>query len=137
MKSRRWSLHVLGKYTLLQMPSLALVSALMIILHGYFDFPALYAWGVFLVWVVKDAVLYPFVWRAYDPHAQDGMEGLIGTTVEGLNPSGYIRVRGELWLAEVAEGLPSVGKGEKVEVERVRGLTLIVRPLASSAKEKV
>ena len=132
-KSRRWSPGVLGKYILLQVPSLALVIALLVILRRYYDFPLLYTWAVVVAWVAKDVILYPFVWRAYDSSPQKAMVGLTGKAKEAMDPSGYVEIRGELWRAHVEEGSAPIRAGEMVEVGDVRGLTLIVRPVRAKA----
>jgi membrane-bound serine protease (ClpP class) len=57
-----------------------------------------------------------------------GIEGMIGETGEALTnlePEGQIRVHGEVWNAESLEG--SVNKGEKVKVDRVSNLKLMIR----------
>ncbi len=56
------------------------------------------------------------------------MVGARGTAKEPLTPSGYVQVRGELWKAELAEGGQPVEEGDPVQVQKIRGLTLIVRP---------
>jgi membrane protein implicated in regulation of membrane protease activity len=45
-----------------------------------------------------------------------------------LSPTGYVLVRGELWRGEVERGYPAIEAGAPVRVQRVRGLTLLVRP---------
>lgn len=132
-KSRRWSPGVLGKYILLQLPSLALVIVLLVILRRYYDFPLVYTWAVVVAWVAKDAILYPFVWRAYDSSPQKAMVGLTGKAKETIEPSGYVEIRGELWRAQVEEGVKAIRAGDMVEVRDVRGLTLIVRPVTTQA----
>ncbi len=129
MKSGRWSPRTLAKYWLLQLPSFVLVAAILIFLCRRFDFPAHYAWGIAAIWVAKDAILYPFVWRAYDSRLREPMVGLRGSAREKLDPSGYVSIRGELWHAQVAEDFPAADKGQTVEVIEVRGLTLMVRPV--------
>ena len=136
MKSRMWSPQVLGKYILLQLPSLALVVALVIVLREYLDFSLFYACIVVAGWVAKDAILYPFMWRAYDSRPRQPLVGLTGTVKEWIDASGHVEVRGELWRAEVAGGFPEMRRGDMVEVQEVRGLTLIIKPLHAD-KEKV
>lgn len=133
LQSRRWAPGVLGKYILLQLPSLALVIALLVILYEYYDFPVQYAWAVAVAWAAKDAILYPFVWRAYDAGPQRAMVGLTGKAREAVDPSGYVEIRGELWRAQVEEGAGPIQAGETVEVLDVQGLTLIVRPVPERA----
>ena len=60
------------------------------------------AGGIFLLWLAKDALMYPFVRKSYEDRVKTGKERLIGqkgATLEELNPEGYIRVSGELWKA--------------------------------------
>jgi membrane-bound ClpP family serine protease len=57
-----------------------------------------------------------------------GMESLINSkcrTVTELNPDGYVKVGNELWRACSLSG--NIGSGDEVEIENVRGLTLIVK----------
>jgi len=129
MRSRRWSPRILIRYWLLQMPSILLVVGIVIVVHRHFDFPALYTWGIVILWIAKDTILYFFLWRAYDPRPPAPMVGLQGIAHEKIDPSGYVSVKGELWKAEVAQGYPAAEKGQAVEVLSVGGLTLKVRPL--------
>ena len=124
-----WSAHVLGKYWLLQLPEIALLVIILLILQDSFDMPTWVVWGVVGLWVAKDAALYPFVWRSFDPeypataHLLDGEHGV---ATERLDRSGYVRVRGELWRAELEHGARAVEKNERVRVQAMRGLTVIV-----------
>ena len=119
------------RYTLLQVPGAALLVGLLIVVRRWVDLPAWLLWGLVAVWVAKDVILFPFLWRAYDwDRSRDGnsMVGLQGRANERLDPSGYVTVRGELWLAEVMEGGRAVEKEEGVRVQGMRGLTLLVVP---------
>lgn len=56
----------------------------------------------------------------------EGMIGLEGEVIEPLTPVGVVRVKGEYWKAKsVAEDITA---GEDVEVLRVDGLMLAVKP---------
>ncbi|NYT00981.1 MAG: nodulation protein NfeD [Methanocellales archaeon] len=58
-----------------------------------------------------------------------GSEGLIGLKCEAyskIDPTGIVKIKGEIWRAESTE---EIRKGEKVEVVDRRGLTLIVRKI--------
>jgi membrane-bound serine protease (ClpP class) len=58
-----------------------------------------------------------------------GSEGLIGLTGKAyskIDPTGIVKIKGEIWSAESTE---EIRKGEKVEVVERRGLTLIVRKI--------
>jgi membrane-bound serine protease (ClpP class) len=59
----------------------------------------------------------------------DGLIGRVGVVRRALTPVGAVDVGGELWRAREswADGLPAPEKDEHVVVERVHGLTLIVR----------
>ncbi len=56
----------------------------------------------------------------------EGMIGLEGEVIEPLTPVGVVRVKGEYWKAKsVAEDITA---GEDVEILRVDGLMLAVKP---------
>ena len=127
---RRMSTRILVRYALLQLPALALLVLILVFVQRWVDLPAWVVWGSIAIWVVKDAILYPFVWRAYDwdrPQGENSIVGARGIAKERLAPSGYVQVRGELWKAELMEGSPPLEKGERVRVEGARGLMLIVQ----------
>jgi membrane protein implicated in regulation of membrane protease activity len=130
MKARGWSTRIVLRYCLLQLPALALVIFMVILIRRWIDFPGWVGWGFVALWVLKDGILFPFVWRAYDwngSEVSNPMIGLSGTAKERLAPSGFVEVRGELWKAQLMEGVGSVEPGESVKVREIRGLTLIVQ----------
>jgi membrane protein implicated in regulation of membrane protease activity len=125
----RWASRTVMTYALLQLPGLALVVLLLLLLRHWMTISPWVFWGIIVAWMAKDAVLFPFVWRSYDPDLQEPAEALIGeigVTRQRLDPTGYIRVCGVLWRAEVADGGPSIEPGKTVRVKRRHGLTLIV-----------
>ena len=131
MNERKWSTRVLVRYTMLQIPGLAVLVIIMLFVLRWFELPVWLLWFSVFVWVAKDVILYPFVWRAYDQPREEGADAMIGTcciTKEPMAPSGYVLARGELWKAELTAGSRSVEKGERVRVQETRGLTLIVKP---------
>ena len=76
-------------------------------------------------------VMMTFVVRAHRRPVEVGREALVGRKGEArsaLAPAGTVQVGGELWSAEVEAGSPAIAEGERVEVVRVQGLRLIVRP---------
>ena len=130
MKRVGWSSRIVLRYTLFQIPSLVLLAVILWVVRRYVDLPQWFFWGFMLLWVVKDAVLFPFVWRAYDRSQERSLQKMIGkkgVAKERLDPSGYIQVHGELWKAELMEGAPPVEEGEPVRVEGIRGLVLLVQ----------
>ena len=67
-----------------------------------------------------------------------GTEEMVGGEAEArssIDPDGKAFMRGTLWSARLAEGAGSVAFGDKVQVEAVDGLTLVVRPVAAPAKQ--
>jgi membrane protein implicated in regulation of membrane protease activity len=131
MRKRRWSRRVVVKYTLLQLPALTLLAIILYFMRLWVAIPAWLIGGIIALWVVKDVVLFFFVWRAYDQDRHtdaNTMIGLRGIVKDRLAPSGYVEVHGELWRAEVMEGASPVNSGENIRVRGIRGLTLIVQP---------
>ena len=55
----------------------------------------------------------------------EGMIGMEGKVVEPLNPSGFVRVEGELWKAKAAG--EDIAAGEDVEILGLKKLTLEVK----------
>ena len=82
--------------------------------------------------MAKDAILYPFVWRSYNPSDPAAlpyaMQNAKGVAIEPINPSGLVRIWGELWRAELSRGARRIEKGETVRVNARHGLTLLVEP---------
>jgi membrane protein implicated in regulation of membrane protease activity len=54
------------------------------------------------------------------------MVGRRGIAQQSLDPAGYVRINGELWLAEISGEEEFIEKGEKIRVRQVKGLKLIV-----------
>lgn len=131
VERRLWSGRVLGKYWALQIPGTLLLIVILHLLQDYLSISTWLLWSIVGFWVVKDVMLYPIVWRSYDPgypatlHSLDGARGV---ATEQLDPSGYVRVRGELWRAELARGARPVKKGEPIRVQTMRDFTLLVIP---------
>jgi membrane protein implicated in regulation of membrane protease activity len=66
-------------------------------------------------------------WRAKT--GAEAMVGRVARVVEACRPDGRVRIDGELWQASCPAG---ADVGESVRVERVRGLTLDVVPVADA-----
>ena len=126
------SLKTFGKYLLVQSAGWALAALALAGLRYWLDLPLWVVTGLFGLWLAKDLAMYPLVRRAYEPsEARTGAAALIGargTAREGLDPAGYVHVRGELWRAETPPGGPPIPPGSRVAVRAARGLTLIVEP---------
>lgn len=129
--SRQAQRDVLVRYILLQIPDLLLLILALAFLREWTSVPSWLAWGAILCWVLKDVVLFPFLWSAFEAVSVDARQALVGAegiAVEELAPSGYIRVHGVLWRARVTEPGTVVHKGETVVVAGVDGLLIAVRP---------
>lgn len=64
-----------------------------------------------------------------------GYEELTGATAEvrsGLDPEGQVFVQGAIWHARLRDNEGRVAVGDRVTVESVDGLTLVVRPEAET-----
>jgi membrane protein implicated in regulation of membrane protease activity len=104
---------------------------IMLFILRRFGLPLWLFWSSVFAWVAKDAILFPFVWRAYDQPREGDAGAMVGACCiaqERMAPSGYVLVRGELWKAELTSGSRFVEKGEIVRVQETRGLTLVVTP---------
>ncbi|MFZ7110699.1 MAG: NfeD family protein [Desulfatiglandales bacterium] len=129
MKRPGVSARVVLKYSLLQIPGIVLVILILVLLQRWVTLPAWLFWTIVCVWIAKEVIFFPFVWRAYDSRGEekgDDMIGQRGIAEQRLSPSGYVRVRGELWHAEIRDGDVPVERGEAVKVSDIRGLTLRV-----------
>lgn len=131
MKRRGWSIRVVVRYTLFQLPAVAVLILILLLIRRWLDIPGWVLGGIVAAWVAKDVIVFPFVWRSYDRDLKrnaHSMIGMRGIAKERLAPSGYVQVHGELWLAEVMGGGQPIERGEVVQVRKIRGLTLLVQP---------
>ena len=67
-----------------------------------------------------------------------GTEEMVGGEAEArsaIDPTGKVFMRGTLWSARLADGVETVAFGDRVKVEAVDGLTLVVRPISSPAEQ--
>jgi membrane-bound ClpP family serine protease len=138
MKRNFLSFKIILRYTLLQLPVIFILIFFLILSQKNESIPTVLVWSLLILWIIKDIILYPLMWRAYDlkdSQKRHPMIGLQGITYNCLNTSGYIRIRGELWRAKPAEGISFIKKGEKVEVCGIEGLTLLVKPYKNPRSE--
>jgi len=130
--------RVVLRYTALQIPGQAFVLMLALAGWEWLGAPGWTVWAVPLAWALKDALLFPFVWRAYEPDDRGAPAGLGGATAvveEPLAPRGWVRIGPELWRAELAAGAGSAPRGAQVRVVRVDGLVLQVEPVDAYSAE--
>ena len=120
------------RYILLNIPGLAAVILILIIIQHWVVMPEWLFWSVIVFWIIKDALLFPFVWRAYDwerPGRSRSMVGERGIAKERLAPKGYVQVHGELWRAIKTDDGPAIEMGQPVKIVKMDGLTLFVEPV--------
>ena len=133
---KKWSKKTVVKYTLLQIPATALLGLALFYLGGFLNLAVGHIWTILGLWVIKDLILFFYLWPAYEEKPQNHMLSMIGRegiSREKLAPWGYIRVGGTLWRARVSPELTCIDEGEKVQIVGRNGLTLEVRPIKSSA----
>jgi membrane-bound serine protease (ClpP class) len=92
------------------------------------------SWGVIIATAVITALFFFFLitmavkgQKAKPVTGIEGIIGEIGETLNPLQPSGLIRVHGELWNARSVAG--AINQGQKVRVTAVQDLTLFVEQL--------
>jgi membrane protein implicated in regulation of membrane protease activity len=120
---------VFARYLLLQVPGWAAVLLVLALLRETIGLSFTASVVVFVLWVIKDLAMYPRLRSAYEVDERTVVERLIGeqgATVDDLAPGGYVRVRGELWRAELHDRENSIGAGRTVIVAAVRGTVLLV-----------
>jgi membrane-bound serine protease (ClpP class) len=68
-----------------------------------------------------------------------GTEEMVGAEAEArsnIDPTGQAFMRGTLWSARLAAGVGPARVGDRVRVEAVDGLTLVVSPVAAQAVQE-
>jgi membrane-bound serine protease (ClpP class) len=73
-----------------------------------------------------------------DQPVRTGAEELVGSSAEArstLDPAGQVWAQGTVWGARLAEGAAPVGLGDRVTIEAIDGLTLVVRAQPSPAEQ--
>jgi membrane-bound serine protease (ClpP class) len=86
--------------------------------------------ALIFLWIVGSAL------RAQGRPVTTGSEGLVGKTAivqRSLEPSGTVKVAGEIWQAHIEQGATTLAEGAEVEIVEVNGLNLRVRPRGNDA----
>jgi len=100
-----------------------------------------YIGGALIALGVVSAISFYFISRKVlaahrDPRVRTGTEEMIGSTAEArssIDPEGRVWLGGTIWSARLAAGSEPIGLGDRVKVEAVDGLTLVVRPEPQTA----
>ena len=118
------------RYWLLQVPGWVLLAGLLVAADRWFDLPVMVPVLVLAAWLVKDVLLYRVLKPYYvvrDRRPDEEMVGERAIAQQPIDPRGYVKLGGELWIAELDAGSEPVPSGESVTVASVEGLTLKVR----------
>ena len=100
-----------------------------------------YIGGALITLGVISAISFYFISRKVlaahrDPRVRTGTEEMIGSSAEArssIDPEGKVWLGGTIWSARLAAGSEPIGLGDRVRVEAVDGLTLVVRPEPQTA----
>lgn len=100
-----------------------------------------YAGGGLIALGILSGITFYFVSRkVLEAHRNDevrtGTEEMVGSTAEArtsIDPDGRVWLGGTIWSARLADGATPIRQGDKVRVEAVDGLTLVVRPEPQTA----
>jgi len=125
---------ILLRYILFQTPDTVIFIIVLLILNRFINISSELFWGLIAFWLLKDIITFPLLWRAYAGSVSDSRYSLIGAegiVMEKCDPRGFVRVRGELWQAEVTEEGACVNKGEVIEVTGSTGIILLIKPKKS------
>ncbi|MFT3864660.1 MAG: NfeD family protein [Solirubrobacterales bacterium] len=99
--------------------------------------------GALITLAILSAISFFYITRKVvrttgDLPPRAGTEEMVGGEAEArstIDPDGKVFMRGTLWSARLAEGVGPVAFGDRVTVEAVDGLTLVVRPIATPAQQ--
>ena len=128
-KSESIPASVYFRYLLLNIPGFFAFILLLIVVQKWLAISDWIFWSLAACWGIKEIVLFPFVWRSYDPNRismTGNMVGKFGIIKQRLDPYGYIQVDNELWRAEPSLTGVTIEEGRKVRVIERKGLTLYV-----------
>ena len=102
-----------------------------------------YIGGALIALGIVSAISFYFITRKVieahrEPRVKTGTEELVGAVAEArssIDPDGQVWFGGTIWSARLAEDATPIQRGDKVRVEAVEGLTLIVRPEPQTASQ--
>ena len=132
-KSESIPTSVYFRYLLLNIPGFFAFVLLLIVVQKWLAISEWIFWSLTACWGIKEIVLFPFVWRSYDPNCismTGNMIGRFGIVKKRLDPYGYIKVDNELWRAEPFLSGVAIEEGSKVLVNKRKGLTLYVEEVS-------
>ena len=131
LKFRKIPRSIYLRYILLNISEFGAMLLILVVIQYWVAIPVWLLWSIIGFWIVKDVILFPFIWRAYDwdrAGRSRSMIGARGIAKEKLAPAGYIQIHAELWKAESLEEGPPIEAGQAVRVKKMEGLTQFVVP---------
>lgn len=114
------------RYWLYQLPGIVVVAALAVVAAQWLSLPPWACVLATLLWVAKDAALYPALKASYQtggPTGPASLIGSLGTARDALDPIGLIKIGPELWKAKSSS---PAAAGDVVRVVGCTGMTLLV-----------
>ena len=114
------------RYWLYQLPGIVVVAALTAVAAQWLSLPPWACVAATVLWIAKDAALYPVVKASYQAGSPTGpasLIGSIGTARDALDPIGLIKIGPELWKAKSSS---PAAAGDVVRVVGCSGMTLLV-----------
>lgn len=132
MSSWKYSIKTIVRYAILQVPGVVILG---ILLWWFIELEFIQrgtAVLLILIWIVKEIILYHFLWEAYIPNSaitQDSLLNTPGKTLERLDPLGYVKIRGERWRGKALQENQIIPAGTKIVVVATDGLTVTVKPI--------
>ena len=116
--------------------ALAIGSIMLIRTNSALEFIRI-SWGVIVPTTLVTAAFFFFLVgmavKGQKLKSMTGVEGIVGEEGEALatlEPSGMVRVHGELWKAESVSGI--ISRGQKIKVTAINNLTLFVKQIENS-----
>lgn len=121
---------IIIRYSLFQIPSLLIVTLLVFTVNHWYILDNTIIVMIILFWILKDILIFPFVWKAYSHKDRDKSKTILnqhGVAVDTINPKGFVKINGEIWQAELVEPNDPINQGQPIEVVEIDGLKLKVR----------
>ena len=121
---------IIIRYSLFQIPSLLIVTLLVFTVNHWYILDNAIIVMIILFWILKDILIFPFVWKAYSHKDRDKSKTILnqhGVAVDTINPKGFVKINGEIWQAELVELNDPINQGQPIEVVEIDGLKLKVR----------
>jgi len=119
-------------YIIREVVELALLVAAFAVLSQFFPIPVWVFIGVVFAKILVSLSMYVFFFRkVFLRPISVGPEKLVGQiaeTITPLNPSGQVKLNGEIWTA-LSQTETMIPAQQKVEILEVRGTTVHVSPV--------